>query len=137
MLIIFKATRSLRQQITIDFNYPNTIRRSSKKKIQMTKTILFITFLYIVLTLPNIILAGYFFVLIMGFSWGQFFVNILNSVQFSYPAFNFFILFFSNKQFSAEVKSTFSAISSCFVLSGLCRYFTNSDTRSSELPPNN
>lgn len=37
-------------------------------------------------------------------------INLINAIQFTYPAFNFFILFFTNKLFEQKVKSLFSGI---------------------------
>lgn len=88
-------------------NSPNTSSASSipvKKTSRITRMILFITFLYIALTLPGAILSGYFYSTIYFYPWAQLSVNIVNAVQFSYPALNFFILYASNKQFATETK---------------------------------
>lgn len=88
-------------------NVPNTSSASSipvKKTSRITRMILFITFLYIALTLPGALLSGYFYSTIYAYPWAQLSVNIVNAVQFSYPALNFFILYASNKQFATETK---------------------------------
>lgn len=88
-------------------NVPNTSSASSipvKKTSRITRMILFITFLYIALTLPGALLSGYFYSTIYVYPWAQLSVNIVNAVQFSYPALNFFILYASNKQFATETK---------------------------------
>ena len=71
----------------------------------MTKMILFLTFLYIVLSLPGVIVTGYMYDYVYSLDVGLMLVNLINAVQFSYPALNFFILCFSNKMFANEVKS--------------------------------
>lgn len=89
-------------------NVPNTSSAASsipiKKTSRITRMILFITFLYIALALPGALLSGYFYSTIYVYPWAQLSVNIVNAVQFSYPALNFFILYASNKQFATETK---------------------------------
>lgn len=70
----------------------------------MTKMILFLTFLYIVLAMPEKISNGYFFAYIYGLDYGHMIVIIIDSIQFSYSSFQIVILFMSNKQFAKEVK---------------------------------
>jgi hypothetical protein len=99
-LIILKATQFSRQQ-----REAATITSSStKKKMQMTRTILVITFLYITISIPGIVLTGYLFNYIIVLDEGLMVVSLFNGILFSYPAFNFLILFFSNKQFAEEAK---------------------------------
>ena len=106
-MIIFKATRFSRTQKVSFSSNLLCFRRSEvrKRKTQMTKMILFITFLYIVLSLPGVIVTGYMYDYIYSLDVGLMLVNLINAVQFSYPALNFIILCFSNKMFANEVKS--------------------------------
>lgn len=99
--IIYKATQFERHQ------QPTTETRSAKRKTQMTRMIVFITFLYIITSLPNTIITGYFYNPVVRLDVGQLIINLINGIHFSYPAFNFFILFFSNKLFAEEVKFMF------------------------------
>lgn len=100
-MIIYKATRFSRSQNT-------TIAHDERRKIQMTRTILVITFLYIGMSLPGAIVTGYFYGTIYSLTYGSLIINFLNAIQFSYPAYHFLILFFSNKLFAQEVKSFLS-----------------------------
>ena len=102
VLIIYKATKFSRSQVA-NLNAANNIQ-SERKKTQMTKMILFLTFLYIVLAMPEKISNGYFFDYIYGLDYGHMIVIIIDSIQFSYSSFQIFILFMSNKQFAKEVK---------------------------------
>ena len=98
-LIILKATQFSRHQ-----RETATITSSTRKKTQMTRTILVITFLYITISIPGIVITGYLFSSIIVLDEGVMVVNMFNDILFSYPALNFFILFFSNKQFAEEAK---------------------------------
>lgn len=82
--------------------------RRAKRKAQMTKTILLITFIYIFTSLPGILQTGYFYTTIIVLESGQMIVSLINAIQFSYPAFNFFILYFTNRLFANEVKRLLS-----------------------------
>ena len=57
------------------------------------------------MSLPGAILTGFFYDQVIVLEFGQVIVNLINGIQFSYPAFNFVILFFSNKLFAQEVRS--------------------------------
>lgn len=97
-LIIYKATRFERVRVEA------AELRAAKRKAEMTRTILFMTFLYILVTLPSTIVTGYYFLTILLSDSGPLIITLIDALQFSYPALNFFILFFSNKLFAEEVK---------------------------------
>lgn len=113
-LIIYKATQYSRSHKSYGNGNTSTAShmRSNRKKTQMTKMILFVTFFYIALTLPEEIYSGYFFDSVSELSFGQMITNIIDAVQFAYPSFHIFILFFSNKQFAQEVKEMILRIKS-------------------------
>ena len=71
----------------------------------MTKTILIITFLFALTSLPSNVAIGYFYDELVDISEGQLIHNIVVGIQMTYPAFNLFILYFSNKLFAQNVKS--------------------------------
>lgn len=100
-IIIYKATQFSRAQ-KAEASHTSS---KNKRKTQMTRMIVFITFLYLVMSLPGVIVTGYFFNAIYALDAGPMLINLINAFQFSYPAFNFFILFFSNKLFAEEVKT--------------------------------
>ena len=100
LIIIYKATRIQRLN--------STRSTAHKRKAQMTKMILLITFLYIITSLPNIILAGYLYVYFIRFYYGQMITNIIRAIQTFYPAFHTFIQHFSNKHFAAEMRDIIS-----------------------------
>lgn len=104
-IIIYTATRYERKhKNSISSSIEN---RSAKRKTQMTRMIILITFLYIMTSLPNTIVTGYLYNTVVRLDVGQLIINLINGIHFSYPAFNFFILFFSNKLFAEEVKFMF------------------------------
>lgn len=72
----------------------------------MAKTVVFITFLFFLSSIMSMIVNGYFIPSLVKLNYGLMIFNLTDSIQFSYPAFNFFILFFSNKVFAKEVKRT-------------------------------
>lgn len=94
-LIIWKATRFERVQNT----------RQIKRKREMTVTILIITFLFVILSLPSNIMFGYFYSYLLVIDEGTMISDLVIGIHMSFPAFSFFILYFSNKRFSQEVKS--------------------------------
>lgn len=71
----------------------------------MTRTILIITFLYVTASIPNITLSGFLYRNLLTYDFGQLVLILGNGIQFSYPAYNFFILLYSNKVFAQEVKN--------------------------------
>ena len=109
--IIYKATKyeRLHKNVVQSQSQPTVVNetRSARKKAEMTRSILIITFLYIIVTLPGTILTGFFFISMMSLDIGLMLLNIIDIIHFSYPAFNFFILYFSNKLFCQEVKIFF------------------------------
>ena len=112
VMIIYKATQYSRAQKAIG-NSNATLMQSEKKKAQMTRMILFLTFFYIALTMPEQIFVAYIINNInLSYAISLIFTTI-NFIQFFYPSFHIFILLFSNKQFAIEVKEiTFSIKSS-------------------------
>lgn len=104
LIIIYKATRFERVH---NLDKGALESHSSKRKAEMTRTILFITFLYIIITLPDITITGYLLFRILELDYGSMLLTIISSIHFSYPALHFFILFFSNRLFAEEVKSFF------------------------------
>ena len=112
-MIIYKATTYERTKkrtqvmslVQENLHSSSIATRAYQRKLEMTKTILFITFLYIVTSLASTLITAYFYNQIISDYSGQMVINLVDAVLFSYPAFNFFILFFSNKLFSQEVRS--------------------------------
>lgn len=106
-MIILKATHFSRKQKAAAAANSTVLATSGsdRRKAQMTRTILFITFLYILLSFPGYVVNGYIYQDIIQSNASQMILNLINAIQFSYPALNFFILFFSNKIFASEVKS--------------------------------
>lgn len=107
-MIIYKATsyaRSHRHQIAAERGSSITNGASNKRKSEMTRSILIITFSYVLLTLPAAIVNGYFFVILNVMDYGPIIINIFGSINFSFPACNFFTLLYSNKIFAKELKS--------------------------------
>lgn len=105
-MIIYEATRYDRsQQQQQQMQKSN----SNKRKLEMSRSIVIITFSYILLTLPGAIINGYFYVTLTVYDYGQIIINFFGCISFTFPAFNFFTLFFTNKMFAKEFKSIFLA----------------------------
>jgi Na+/H+ antiporter NhaC len=108
--IIYEATRYARAQqneSNLVVPSPRTKDTGAAKKAEMTRTIILITFLYILLTLPGAIIAGYFYNTLIVSDIGSIFIILSSNIQFIYQAFNFFILYFTNKLFAKEVRRLF------------------------------
>jgi hypothetical protein len=105
-MIIYKATQLSRSKKPTS---PDEIKRA-KKKHEMIKTIIFITLSYILLELPCFIFNGYFYSSIVGSDIGGIINSMSNNIEFSYPTFNIFILYASNKLFSKEINKLFGSI---------------------------
>ena len=110
-MIIYKATQYSRAQKAIG-NTNATLMQSEKKKAQMTRMILFLTFFYIALTLPEQIFVAFIINNINISYISTMMFNITNFIQFFYPSFHIFILILSNKLFAQEVKETIFSIKS-------------------------
>ena len=107
-LIIHKATQYSRSQKPMG-KTPSRIQ-SERKKAQMTRMILFITSLFISVSFPIQLYAAYFFVNVSQLYYGPMITNIMGTIQFAYPCFQFFILLFSNKLFFNEAKTIILSI---------------------------
>jgi hypothetical protein len=102
-MIIWKATRFERVSTT---QTAETNLAVIRRKREMTKTILIIKFLFALASLPSNVAIGYFNDELISLGLvGQLLYNILIGIQMTYPAFNLFILYFSNKLFAQAVKS--------------------------------
>ena len=108
VLIIFKATQYSRSH----GNTNAASLHSERKKAQMTKMILFLTFFHIALEAPNQLYFGYLYSLIDQITYGKLMANLFDFTQYFYPSFHIFILYFSNKQFASEVKEIIFRIKS-------------------------
>jgi preprotein translocase subunit SecG len=75
-----------------------------KKKLQMTKTVIILTVLFIVLTLPGAVVSAYYNYVI-ALESGRLIVLICDELTFSYHALGFVTLLYSNKQFFNQVKA--------------------------------
>ncbi len=74
---------------------------------KMNRTVMIITLLFIVFTLP-VACASFFFNTLFASEWGVFLIKFLNCVSFSYHAGTFFISYFSNAIFKNEVRRLFN-----------------------------
>lgn len=97
-LIIYKATRFERTHHQL----------VDKRKSQMTKSILIITFLYVVTSLPGTVYNAYQFVNLQSSELDDGVDDFVYGIQFSFQSFNFFILFFTNRVFAKAVREKFS-----------------------------
>lgn len=102
VLIVYEATKYERSQ--------RTLQSINKKKTKMIRTILILTTMFIVTSLPSTIVAGYFYFYIIQLDFWMIIINFIDGVQFSFPAFNFFILFLSNKLFAKSSRKFFKIL---------------------------
>lgn len=102
-MIMYKATRFSRSNSSLSA----IDAKIAKRRNEMVKTVIIITFLYIAVQLPSNIVTGYFYDTIKTLEVGGVINALCNNIQFSYPAFNVGILFISNKLFAKEVKRIF------------------------------
>lgn len=77
-----------------------------QKKKSMNNTIIFITILFIVMTLPSSIASIYFDQLIIS-SVGSVILIALDALTFSYHGLNFFVLLYTNQKFRNDFKLIF------------------------------
>lgn len=109
-LIIIKATQFARAR-RVHLSQASTsganpvLNLSRKRKTEMTRTIIIVTFLFVVLSVPSAFATFYYNQLVV-LDIGPMLITLLDDIQFSFPAFNFIILYFTNKLFAQEVKST-------------------------------
>lgn len=110
-MIIFKVIRSSRFTISSNKSRsPDEIKRARKKR-EMIKMIIIITVSYVIVELPCFIFNGYFYSTVMdNMDVADAFDAMFNNIQFSYSAFNIFILYASNKLFAKELKRLFRVL---------------------------
>ena len=111
VLIILKATHYERSQ-KASGNVNATNMHSDRKKAQMTRTILFLTFFFIALALPDQLYFGYLYSIIDQNLYGTMMGNLMDFIQFFFSSFHIFILYFSNKQFAKELNATIFRVKS-------------------------
>ena len=75
-----------------------------RKHIRMGMTIVIISFLFCIFTLPTASIQVPFTTMI-AYDTGQLILSICNVFSFTYHASNFLMLFFTNTQFSKEFKT--------------------------------
>lgn len=81
----------------------SNIEVEKAKRRSLTITVIIITLIYILLTAPIAIGAGYFLVEISKI--GLWVLQLLSAFRYAYHSIGFFLLLASNKRFSEEVKS--------------------------------
>jgi hypothetical protein len=98
ILLIYEASRS-------------KIRLNRHRKLTLSATVIAMTIAFVLFTLPTAIVSAYFNIFEFSFSsFEHIKISICNAITYSYHAFNFFILYNTNKRFSRELKALFNAI---------------------------
>lgn len=82
-------------------------KSADKKQVKMGMTIIIISFLFCLFTLPTASIQGSTLVYLLSFNLGQLIVSICNLFAFTYQSSNFIMLFATNSQFSQEFKKIF------------------------------
>ena len=73
----------------------------------MTFTIVILTVMFLMSTLPYTFATTFFFLKLYDKPYGKLLINSLSLLSFSYHAFNCLILIVTNKQFLIECKSLY------------------------------
>ncbi|CAF0846824.1 unnamed protein product [Brachionus calyciflorus] len=82
--------------------------KKKNKQDQMTKTIIYMTLLFIGITLPNATTTFFFNKLIIT-DYGSFLIRLFDMFSFSYHGLNFIVFYISNNRFRSEFKKLFSS----------------------------
>jgi hypothetical protein len=99
----YKKRKSLHESL----HRNNTTRKSIKvRSASFGKTIIFLTLLFFIMTLPTAVVS-FFFNRLITTNEGKFFITLSNCISFSYHGLNYFIYNMSNKKFRSESKNTF------------------------------
>lgn len=80
---------------------------ADKKQIKMAMTIIIISLLFCLFTLPTASIQGSTLVYLLGFNFGQLVVAFCNMFAYTYQAINFIMLTATNSQFEQELKVVF------------------------------
>lgn len=79
----------------------NNYKKTKRKDLLMNKTIVFLTFLFVLMTLPTAC-ASFFFNDLYSSESGLIMIMLCNCVSFSYHGLHFFINLISNRVFRRE-----------------------------------
>jgi hypothetical protein len=71
----------------------------------MSISVIVITLLFIVFTLPTASVQGNVLISLLNSDYGQFILQILNCLTFTYQASNYLMLYVSNKRFKQESRN--------------------------------
>ena len=82
--------------------------RHLKKKNKTTRTIVIITFLFILFSLPTASIQGNGYNLLNRTIIGKIIVHFFNLFSFFYQGLNFLMLYFTNKKFKREYKALYT-----------------------------
>lgn len=81
---------------------PNAITREQRsRQDRLNKTVLLMTFLFIVMTAP-IAMASFFFNDLFATDYGVFIIYLVDFISFCYHGLNFIVMAFSNRMFYNE-----------------------------------
>jgi hypothetical protein len=107
LLILKMRSRSL---IYIkSFSLSNSSSRKSKRN-SMNKTVIILTFLFILMTLPSAC-ASYFFDQLFVSEHGRFIVALCDAISFSYHGLNFVVYFLTNRRFRRKLMNVSKSLS--------------------------
>ena len=79
---------------------------SNQRSNSMTRTVIFITLLFIIMTLPGA-LTSTFFYLIVGIPNARLIPLVTTSLSSSYHAYSLVLLFFTNRKFAQQLRALF------------------------------
>ena len=105
LVINFLLIKLIRQK-KLPTSHAESANRQKSRKNATSRTIIIVTFLYIILTGPEAV-GSFFLPQILALPYGQAIMFLFDEICFTYHAFSFFILFFSNSRFSTELKNIF------------------------------
>lgn len=94
-------SKNLKIQKTASMKFKN------QRQDAMSKMIIFMTFLFVAMTLPTAY-ASFFFARLIQTDHGYFLIVLFNCITFSYHGLNFLIYYVSNLKFRSEFRKLFS-----------------------------
>lgn len=107
LIVNFLLVRKIMSRKKIHLSISNvTNEKKSRKNDRINRTVLLLTFLFILMTLPSAS-ASFFFTTLVTSDFGLFLIVLFNCISFSYHGFNFIFMAFSNKIFFEEYKKLF------------------------------
>ena len=79
-----------------------------RRRRAMNRTVIFVTFLFVIMTLPMAI-VGHMYVWLVKVSYGQIIILICGRLSSSYQGYNIIFFYFTNQKFAQALRCCFSS----------------------------